>query len=136
MKTKHLKGELRPTNPGSVKFNTAQYIYKALMYNNLSRAIYNDSKWDKGIIQVDTKFGAPGGEVVEKTLTKEALKIINDLAEFVKAERVAELSLEGTITLTFEDSQTLEVNTVRITVSKGKVTYQQAAYVWNGVVTV
>lgn len=136
MKTKHLKGELRPSNPGSVKFNTAHFIYKALMYNNLSRAIDNDSKWDKGIIQVDTKFGAPGGEVFGKNLTPESLRIVKSLADFLKAEKISELGLEGTITLTLEDSETSEVNTVRITVSKGKVTYQQAAYVWNGVVTV
>lgn len=82
MKTKHLKGELRPSNPGSVKFNTAHFIYKALMYNNLSRAIDNDSKWDKGIIQVDTKFGAPGGEVFGKTSPQKAFESLNRLQTF------------------------------------------------------
>jgi hypothetical protein len=136
MKTKHLSGELRPTNPKAVTFNISHFIYKALLYNNLSRAIDNDAKWDKGIIQVDTKFGAPGGEVFGKTLTPESRRIVESLADFVKAERVSELGLEGTITLTQEDSQTLEVNTIRITVSEGKVTYHQAYFVWTEETTV
>lgn len=136
MKTKHLSGELRPTNPKAVTFNISHFIYKALMYSNLSRAIDNDAKWDKGIIQVNTKFGAPGGEVFGKTLTPESRRIVESLADFLKAEKVSELGLEGTITLTLEDSETLEVNTVRITVSKGQVAYQQAAYVWADIVTV
>lgn len=136
MKTKHLSGELRPTNPKAVTFNISHFIYKALMYSNLSRAIDNDAKWDKGIIQVNTKFGAPGGEVFGKTLTPESRRIVESLADFLKAEKVSELGLEGTITLTLEDSETSEVNTVRITVSKGQVAYQQAAYVWADIVTV
>lgn len=136
MKTKELKGELRPANPKAVTFNISHYIYKALLYNNLSRAIYNDAKWDKGIIQVDTKFGAPGGEVFGTTVTKESLQIIESIANFVKSEKVAELGLYGVITLMLEDSQTRETNTIRITVEQGKVTYQQASYVWTDAVTV
>lgn len=136
MNTKQLKGTLKPSNPEATVFNIAHYIYKALAYNQLSNAIYDGDRWDKGIIEVDTTFGAYGNETIGTTLTEESLKIVESIANFVKAEKVADLGLQGVITLTLENSKTREVNTVRITVSREDVTYQQAGYVWTEAVTV
>lgn len=130
MKSKTLSGELTPTNPGVVTKSTPYQIYQAIQDNMLGRAIGDEREWDKGIILINATFGAYSDEIIETTITKESLNTIAAIDGFLKAEGVAELALHGTITFTLEDSITGEVNTVRITVKRGKVSYQQASYIW------
>lgn len=130
MKTKTLRGELYPINPKAVNYSTPYYIYKALTDQKLTLAIYRSKRWDRGIIEANSTFTMFDDEVVGETVTDEAYEIIKSIANFVKSEGVSELELKGKLTFTLEDTETSETNTIRITVRKGVVTYQQASYVW------
>jgi hypothetical protein len=137
MKTIEIKGELQPANPEAVTYLTSHYIYKGLQYTQLNKTINKDTGWEKGYIQVDAKVETPAEfGITGETFTKESLTIASRLGEFVASEKVADLALHGKLTFTLNNSETREVHKVLITVKEGKVSTQQANYIWTEPVTV
>jgi hypothetical protein len=118
---KYIKGTLVPYNPSAITEETALNIRRAIDNVELYEARRAIQKWEKGIITLNVVNKGCGG-------TQAISDFIRTLDRFTKLEGVAELRLEGTITLIM-DGET-DPTMFRVTVREGTVTYQQAGYVW------
>jgi uncharacterized protein with von Willebrand factor type A (vWA) domain len=118
---KYLKGLLVPYNPAATTETTAQNIKRAVDNVELFEARRAFKKWEKGIITLNFVSKVCGG-------TQDISNFIRTLDRFTKLEGVAELRLEGTITLIMDGEP--DPMMFRVNVREGTVTYQQASYGW------
>lgn len=128
MNRKLIQGTLIPSNTEAAASNAVRtQLYRILRENELRQIVLWDTKWEeKGI---EFKRSSP-----VHTGRKDAIKFINALANVMKSEPAIELNLSGHITIVLETGE--EPIVIRVTVKEGKVSYQEAGYVWPEAVTV
>jgi hypothetical protein len=131
MKTRHIIGELRTTNPRAFTHLTPQHLYKATEKHHLSRVITTLDSHQVGVLPIDTIYGNVLDEEINKTLNTDAQTISEALAKFIKEDGVQKLELQGEITITLNDTESSEVSVIKICVKYGQVTYQQGTFTWS-----
>lgn len=115
-----IQGTLTSSNKGAVKGSTASRIADALRVSSL-KIFIKENKWDQGNIEFNSQTLPLGGRNIP-------LGIIGMLNDLMKAEGVAELGLEGKLTVLVETAE--EPSVVRITIQEGKLRYQHAKLLW------
>lgn len=115
-----IQGKLTRSKPEAVKGNTSSKIGEALRASRL-RCFVDENKCNQGIIEFNSGSISFGGRHV-------ASGLISFLSEFIKAEGVTDLGLEGNLLLFVESSA--EPVMFRATVKDGKLLYQKATVQW------
>lgn len=115
-----IQGTLTSTNKGAVKGSTPSRIADALRVSSL-KIFIKENKWEQGDIEFNSQTLPLGGRNIP-------LGIVGMLNDLMKAEGVAELGLEGKLTVLVETAE--EPSVVRITIQEGKLRYQHAKLLW------
>jgi hypothetical protein len=115
-----IQGTLIRSNQNTVRANTPNKIADALQVSSLKNFI-KENNWAQGIIEFNSQTISLGG----RNIAQGIIGMLNDL---IKAEGVAELELEGKLTVLIETAE--EPSVVRITVEAGKIRYQHAKLLW------
>lgn len=125
----HVRGTLVPTNPDAVNEDTPLSIYNAIKDNGLIISIPADpeTRWEKGIIDINSNTRAFGGHHV-------GLLFINTLNKFLQVEGVKELGLKGKLIIVTDTSTVPSV--FKVHVENNAVTYQHAKFDWDEPVTI
>lgn len=115
-----IQGTLIRSNQSAVKANTQNKIADALRVSSLKNFI-KENNWAQGIIEFNSQTLSLGG----RNIAQGIIGMVNDL---IKAEGVAELGLEGKLTVLIETAE--EPSVVRINIEAGKIRYQHAKLLW------
>jgi hypothetical protein len=115
-----IQGTLSPSSKETVKSNTHNKVADALKANGL-KSFTTEKHWAQGIIAFNEQTFSFGGRHV-------ALGIVNAMRDFIKAEGVAGLQLEGKL-MVMVDTCTGPV-VVRVTIEDSKLRYQQSVLTW------
>lgn len=125
-KMMHVKGSLSPKNPESILGNTGYRITTEMIRSRLVSTLLNPNesmaKWDKGMIECDTRTETNGGG------RPAAKDFITRLHTVVTAPGIKQLELQGELMVTVEGTK--EPVVFRVTVENGNVFYNEANLVW------
>lgn len=115
-----IQGTLSRSTREAVRSNTQSKISDGLKANGL-KIFTTERRWEQGIIDFNEHTFSFGGRHV-------ALGVVNALRDFLKAEGVAGLQLEGKL-MVMVDTCTGPV-AVRVTIEDNKLRYQQSVLTW------
>jgi hypothetical protein len=125
-KMMHVKGSIFPKNPENVLGNTGYRITTEMIRNRLVGTLLNPNesmaKWDKGMIECDTRTETNGGG------RPAAMDFITRLYNVVTSPGIKELGLQGELMITVEGVK--EPVILRATIENGNVFYNEAKLLW------
>ena len=115
-----IQGSLSRSSKEAVRSNAHSKIADALKANGL-KIFTTEKRWEQGVIDFNEQTFSFGGRHV-------ALGLISALRDFIRAEGVAGLELEGKLMI-LVDTCTGPV-AVRVTIEGNKLRYQQSVLTW------
>lgn len=123
MKRKLIRGRLFPANTEALNDpNLGPNLFRDMSKNYLRSLIIWDRNWAENGIEFNRNSPALKGR-------EDALTFISNLDKVMKQPSAKALNLSGEFTVTIETDT--EPHNFRVYVENGKVSYQEASYVWN-----
>lgn len=128
MPNKRIEGTLTPSNKSKAADPVIRRnLYNILRENRIREIVVWGTKWEEDGIEFKRSYSVHSGR-------NDAFKFITALDAVMKSESAKALKLNGRITITLETKE--EPIVFRVTVKEGKMSYQEAGYVWSEGMTV
>lgn len=123
MKRTLIRGRLLPANTEALKDpNLGPNLFRDMSRNYLRNLIVWDRNWGENGIEFNRSSPALKGR-------EDALTFISNLDKVMKQSPAKTLNLSGEFRVTIETET--EPYNFRVYVENGKVSYQEAAYIWD-----
>lgn len=123
MKRKLIRGRLFPANTEALNDpNVGPNLFRDMSKNYLRSLIIWDRNWAENGIEFNRNSPALKGR-------EDAITFISNLDKVMKQPSAKALNLSGEFTVTIETDT--EPHNFRVYVENGKVSSQEASYVWN-----